>query len=113
MKKLFHTLSLKLHQPKWRHGKLSALMMACFLVACVLINVAVQALEDEYGWRKDYSFNQYATTGEETQQVLDRVSQDIELYLLYQNNSEDTRILQVLDRYAVLCDRISVFPTDI
>ncbi|MEG1471639.1 MAG: Gldg family protein [Clostridia bacterium] len=113
MKKFFRALSLKLRQPKWRHGKLSALMMACFLIACVLINVAVQSLEDEYGWRKDYSFNQYATTGEETQQVLDRVSQDIELYLLYQNDSEDTRILQVLDRYAVLCDRISVLPTDI
>lgn len=113
MKKFFHALRDRFRQPKWRHGKLGALLMVMFLTACVLVNVAVKALEDEYGWRRDLSFNGYATTGEETKAVLDRLANDVELYLLYQNGQMDTQLLQLLDRYAVLSDRVSVLPTDI
>ena len=87
--------------------------MAGFLTICVLVNVFVQALEDEYGWRADLSFNAYATTGEETSAVLDRLENDVDLYLLYQSGAEDTQLLQLLNRYAVLSDRISVKETDI
>lgn len=106
-------LKNRLRQPKWRHGKLSVLLMVLFLASCVLVNVAVKALEDEYGWRRDLSFNGYATTGEETRQTLDRLTRDVELYLLYQNGQPDTQLLQLLNRYAVLSDRVTVLPTDI
>ena len=58
------SLLARFRQPKWRHGKLGALLTVGFLVLCVLVNVFVQTLEDEYGWRADLSFNAYATTGE-------------------------------------------------
>ena len=67
----------RFREPRWRHGKLNALLMAAFLLICVLLNVAVKALEDEYGWKRDFSFNGYATTGEETRKVLDRL-EDLE-----------------------------------
>lgn len=70
-------------------------------------------LENLYGWRKDLSYNRYATTGEETQKALERVQDDVELYLLYQNGDEDEQVLQVLNRYKVLSEHISVIPTDI
>lgn len=113
MKKLLHRIASRFRQPKWRHGKLSALLMAAFLAVCVLVNIGIKALEDEYGWRRDMSFNGYATTGEETREVLDRLDKDVELYLLYQSASMDTQILQLLNRYEVLSDRVSVLPTDI
>lgn len=113
MKKLLHHLLSRFRQPKWRHGKLSALLMACFLIVCVLLNVGVKALEDEYGWRRDMSFNGYATTGEETKKVLDRLEKDVELYLLYQSGSMDTQVLQLLNRYEVLSEHVSVQTTDI
>ena len=47
MKKLLAKLMAKFRQPKWRHGKFSALLMAGFLTSCVLVNVGVKALEDE------------------------------------------------------------------
>ena len=87
--------------------------MAGFLAICVLVNVFVQALEDEYGWRTDLSFNAYATTGEQTRAVLDRLENDVDLYLLYQSGAEDTQLLQLLNRYAVLSDRVTVKETDI
>ena len=102
-----------LRQPKWRHGRRGALLMAAFLAVFVLANAAVTGLENLYGWRKDLSYNGYATTGEETQRALERVQEDVELYLLYQNGDEDEQVLQVLNRYKVLSDHISVIPTDI
>lgn len=103
----------RLREPRWRHGKLNALLMAAFLLICVLLNVAVKALEDEYGWKRDLSFNSYATTGEETAEVLRQLSHEVELYLLYQNGSVDAQVLNLLERYAVLSDFITVRPTDI
>ena len=113
MKKRLSSLLLRFRQPKWRHGKLGALLVAGFLAICVLVNVFVQALEDEYGWRTDLSFNAYATTGEQTRAVLDRLENDVDLYLLYQSGAEDTQLLQLLNRYAVLSDRVTVKETDI
>ena len=113
MKKWFGKILSRFHQPRWRHGKLGALLMACFLLACVLINIGVKALEDEYGWKRDLSFNGYATTGEETQKALDRLEHDVELYLLYQSGEVDAYVQNLLERYAVLSDRIRVLPTDL
>jgi len=113
MKKHWKTWMARLREPRWRHGKLNALLMAAFLTVCVLLNVAVKVLEDEYGWKKDLSFNRYATTGEETAEVLRQLTYDVELYLLYQNGSIDSQVLNLLDRYAVLSDCITVLPTDI
>ncbi|MBR3873041.1 MAG: Gldg family protein [Clostridia bacterium] len=113
MKKWFEKLAARLRQPRWRHGKLSALMMAAFLAVCVLLNVGVKTLEDEYGWTKDLSFNGYATTGEETAKALSRLESDVELYLLYQSGAEDAQLRALLERYAVLSDRVTVLPTDI
>lgn len=113
MKKLFDKMAARLRQPKWRHGKLGALLMVCFLGTCVLLNVAVKALEDEYGWRTDLSFNGYATTTEQTQAALDSLAHGVELYLLYNSGAEDAQVLEVLNRYAVLSDSITVLPTDL
>ncbi len=104
---------LRFREPRWRHGKLGALLMSIFLVVCILLNIGVKALEDEYGWKRDLSFNGYATTGEQTAEVLSRLEYDVELYLLYQNGSVDTQVLNLMERYAVLSDRITVHPTDI
>lgn len=103
----------KLRQPRWRHGKLGALMLAAFIAACVLVNAGVTALEEAYGWQRDLSFNGYATTGAETQKVLERLEHDVELYLLYQSGAVDAEVLNLLQRYGVLSDRVSVLPTDL
>lgn len=103
----------RFREPRWRHGKLSTLLMCAFVAVCVLLNIGVKALEDEYGWKRDFSFNGYATTGEETAEVLSRLENDVELYLLYQNGSVDSQVLNLMERYAVLSDHITVMPTDI
>ena len=113
MKKLFSKWLTRLRQPRWRHGKMGTLLMAAFLAICVLVNIGVKALEDEYGWKRDLSFNQYATTGAQTRAAVDSLVHDVELYLLYQNGAVDSQLLALLERYEVLSERISVKETDI
>ncbi len=113
MKKRLSSLRERLRQPKWRHGRLGTLLMALVIVIAVLVNIAVQWAEDTYGWRRDMSFNHYATTGEETEKHLARLENDVELYLLYQNGEENSQLLQVLTHYATLSSHIQVLPTDI
>ena len=109
MKKWF----ARLREPRFRHGSLGAALMACFLLICVLVNAAVQTLEDTYGWRRDLSFNSYATTGEETARMLSQLENDVELYLLYQNGAVDSQLLALLERYEVLNSHLSVKETDL
>ena len=109
MKKRF----ARFREPRFRHGSLSAALMACFLLICVLVNVAVQTLEDTYGWRRDLSFNSYATTGKETARSLSQLENDVELILLSQNGAVDAQLLALLKRYEVLSDRVTVKETDL
>lgn len=120
MKKLCSRLALgwkgllrKFRQPRWRHGRLGMLLLASFIAVCVLVNIGVQSLENEYGWRRDLSFNAYASTGEETAEILSRLEFPVELYLLYQNGEADSQLLEILNRYGILSDFITVKPTDI
>ena len=113
MKKQISGWISRFREPRWRHGKLGALLMAMFVLICVLLNVGVRTLEDEYGWKKDLSFNRYATTGEETRAAMDSLTRDVELYLLYQNGAVDSQLLALLERYEALSDRVEVLVTDI
>ena len=113
MKKLLSRLRACLQKPKWRHGALAALLLTGLAVACVLLCLGATKLEDAYGWKLDFSFNQYATTGEETQKALDALENDVDLYLLYQGTDEDEQLLEVLKRYGRLSERVTVIETDI
>jgi len=106
-------LAAALRRPKWRHGGYGAALLAGFVTVCVLLNVGVKTLEDNYGWTLDFSFNGYATTGEETQKVIDTLEHPIQLYLLYQSGEMDSQVEEVLERYRLLSDLITVLPTNI
>ncbi|HPS82348.1 MAG TPA: Gldg family protein, partial [Candidatus Limiplasma sp.] len=100
-------------KPKWRHGTYGLLVLAVLIAVGVLLNIGVKNLEDTYGWKQDFSFNGYTTTGEETRKVVATLQSPIDLYLLYQNGEMDSQLYEVLARYQLLSDNIRVEPTDI
>ena len=110
---LWRRLVTTLRKPKWRHGSFGMVALAGLVAIGVLVNVGVQSLETTYGWRRDFSFNGYATTGEQTKTALDALQSPVELYLLYQNGELDSQLDEVLNRYALLNDQITVITTDI
>ena len=110
---LFRKAGAELRKPKWRHGGFGLLLVGGLLTVCVLLNAGVKNLEETYGWQTDFSFNGYATTGEETRKVVATLQSPIDLYLLYQNGEMDSQLYEVLARYQLLSDNIRVEPTDI
>ncbi len=109
----FRGLARALRKPKWRHGGLSLLLLLVLLTAATLINVGVSTLEDEYSWRRDYSFNQYATTSEDTARVLSTLTQDVDVYAFYSSGDEDEQLFEVLSRYRAQSEHVRVHLTDI
>lgn len=107
------TLVQTLRKPKWRHGGFGTALVCGFIAVCVLLNVAVKSLEDSYGWKLDFSFNGYTSTGAETQKVINTLKDPIKLYLLYSSGDMDSQLNEVLERYHRLTDLITVLPTDI
>ena len=106
-------LAETLRKPKWRHGGYGLAVVIGLLTLSVLVNIGVESLENTYGWRRDFSFNGYTTTGEETKKVVDTLTSPIDLYLLYQNGEMDSQLYEVLERYQRLSDNIRVQPEDI
>ena len=106
-------LAQTLRKPKWRHGGFGTALVCGFIAVCVLLNVAVKSLEDSYGWKLDFSFNGYTSTGAETQKVINTLKDPIKLYLLYSSGDMDSQLNEVLERYHRLTDLITVLPTDI
>jgi ABC-2 type transport system permease protein len=101
-----------LRKPKWRFGAYSALVMAILIAVGVLLNVGIESLELNYGWQRDYSFNGYTNTGEETQKALDTLKVPVTLYLLYQGDM-DSQLYEVLMRYHQLSSLITVQAVDL
>lgn len=106
-------LAHALRKPKWRHGGLSLLLIAVLVTAAVLVNAGVGRLETEYAWRKDFSFNGYATTGEATARTLAALEQDVDVYAVYQSGDEDEQLLEVLNRYPARSAHVRVHRADI
>ena len=100
-------------KPKWRFGAYSSLVMAMLIGIGTLLTVAVDSLEDTYGWRRDYSFNGYTATGEETKKVLTALDMPVTLYLLYQSDNLDSKLYEALLRYQQLSNHIAVKTVDL
>ena len=112
MNKLRQILSV-FRRPKWRFGAYSTLVMGMLIAIGVFVNIAIESLEASYGWRKDYSFNGYTATSEETEAALDTLSMPVTLYLLYQSNEMDSALYEVLMHYHYLSNLITVTPVDL
>ena len=54
---------------KLKYGSVSALMLAMVLIALIVLNAGVYALEKKKGWRIDLSFNGIVSQSRETAEV--------------------------------------------
>lgn len=94
-----------------KHGTYRAGMSVFACVAVVLINLITVNLPSQY-LKYDISEQKLFTTGEQTAEVLEKLDEDITLYLVAQQGGEDTTLLELLDRYEGLSDHITVDTID-
>lgn len=94
-----------------KHGTYRAGMSVFACVAVVLINLITVNLPSQY-LKYDISEQKLFTTGEQTAEELEKLDEDITLYLIAQQGGEDTTLLELLDRYEGLSDHITVDTID-
>ena len=74
------------------------------LLAVVLL---CDTLEEENGWRMDFSFNELTTQSETTEAILASLPYDVHIYALFTPGSEDLPLMELLNRYASASDRVT------
>ena len=102
-------LTVQLLQKK--HGTYRASMVVFACVAAVLMNLTAGKLPSQY-LKYDVSDQKLFTTGDQTAEIVKGLDEDITLYLIAQQGSEDATLQELLDRYAGLSSRIKVETKD-
>jgi len=77
-------------------------MCVCFALVC-----AVDAAEDKYGLRSDFSFNAITTHSETTEKVLASLTTPVHVYALFSAGSEDLQLIELLNRYQTASDKFT------
>ena len=80
-------------------------------VAAVLVNLIAGKLPSQY-LKYDASDQKLFTTGDQTAEIVKGLDEDITLYLIAQQGSEDATLQELLDRYAGLSSHIKVETKD-
>lgn len=102
-------LTVQLMQKK--HGTYRASMVVFACVAAVLVNLTAGKLPSQY-LKYDVSDQKLFTTGDQTAEIVKGLDEDITLYLIAQQGSEDATLQELLDRYAGLSSHIKVETKD-
>lgn len=102
-------LTVQLLQKKHGTYRTSMVVFAC--VAAVLVNLTAGKLPSQY-LKYDVSDQKLFTTGDQTAEIVKGLDEDITLYLIAQQGSEDATLQELLDRYAGLSSRIKVETKD-
>lgn len=86
-------------------------MSTLLLCLCIAVLMAVvllcDTLEEENGWRMDFSFNELTTQSETTEAILASLPYDVHIYALFTSGSEDLPLMELLNRYASASDRVT------
>ena len=98
LKSMFHTIN-------FRHGSYSVLLSVVVIIVALFVNLAAEQLPSKYS-QIDISNSQLYSIGDDTKKILKNLDTDINIYLLYQEGNEDTRLDTLLDRYKDLNDHI-------
>ncbi len=102
-------LTVQLMQKKHGTYRLSMVVFAC--VAAVLVNLIAGKLPSQY-LKYDVSDQKLFTTGDQTAETLKGLNEDITLYLIAQQGSEDATLQELLERYEGLSSHIKVETKD-
>ncbi len=89
-----------------------------FLIGAVLlgllavVNVLALSLEDQFALRVDMTEKELYTLSDESENVIDKLTQNVSIYAVYFRGNEDDHVLNVLAKYVAASDKIFVQNVD-
>lgn len=91
----------------WRCRGMSVGMLILLILTLTGISVGASILEKKHGWRRDFSFNGITTQSETTRKALSELQSPVHIYALFPKGREDAPLMELLDRYASMSDRVT------
>ncbi len=88
------------------------LIGALLLGLLAMINVLALSLEDQFALRVDMTEKELYTLSEESENVIDNLTQNVSIYAVYFRGNEDAHVLNVLAKYVAASDKIFVQNVD-
>lgn len=110
-KKAFHMFSF-FRRKRFRIGGYAALLTVLFIAVVVLVNVGVKAVEDNWALRLDLSYNNLTRLSDQTVSALRSLDEDVTFYVLAAPGSENSSLMEVLDRYRAASRHVRVQVVD-
>ena len=96
-----------------RKPSASFVLIVALVILLTGLCLLADALEVQYGWRRDHSFNAVTTQSETTLQVLGELKHPVHIYAVYSRGAEDAPLLELLNRYASASDQVTWEQVDI
>lgn len=94
-----------------KNGSYSAVLSVIVIAAIVIINLAVNTLSTKYTM-VDVSTQKLYTVGKDTKKMLKNLDQDVSIYYLTDDASEDTNVTMLLENYKANSSHIKVEKKD-
>lgn len=94
-----------------KHGKYRIYLALLTGIGAVGINLLVLLVPSTY-FKYDVSQQRLFTIGEQTEEIVQGLSEDVTLFLVAQEGGEDTTLLELLERYQNLSSHIQVETKD-
>lgn len=81
----------------------------CLVAAalCIMLILTVDAAENQFGLRRDLSFNAITSYSDVTEKVLSSLATPVHVYALFSDGSEDQQLIELLNRYQSRSDNFT------
>ncbi len=99
------------HASSFRYGTFSLIITAVVLAIVIAVNLVVSQLPTEIT-SIDISDNQLYSIGDTTKEFVSTVTDDVTIYIIATDGSEDETTVQLLEKYKDLSDHITVTTVD-
>ena len=96
------------NKKKFKYGGYAVAMTIGVVVVVFLLNLLLIYLDDNFNLSLDLTANKVYSLTMQTEHVLDELTEDIYVYTLYSQGSEDETMTELLERYKALSDKIHV-----
>ena len=107
-------LTVKSVESRRQGSRLSIVVPVIIAVLIVFfLNVVMHLLDDRMNLHMDMSERKYYSISEETEKVLDNLSDDVYVYTLYEPSQADTRMTELLRNYEARSPHVHVENVDI
>lgn len=97
---------------KLRFGGVATLLTCALLVVVIGFNVAVSALEANWNLKLDLTRNRMYSVSEQSVNLVKQLAQDVHIYTLYKEGSQNQTVMEMLDRYRQYSDHIKITNID-